>query len=183
MFLIASFTMLLTCTPINPLIENLFVRTYFYFWSSAVRISSFYDNFLKSFLFVRMFWNLFFYDHLWEFIFLSLYENKQACECRRLKQIFYHQNTVMVICWFHMYQVCFFSLNSFHFVSENFFIIKLSLNSLNSVAIFTHFGVLGFLQSSESIEHIFGFNPTNLLIGIPLFSTFILPTIILFWLS
>ena len=35
-----TFTILLTCNPNNPPIENLFVRTYVYLWSSA-RISSF----------------------------------------------------------------------------------------------------------------------------------------------
>ena len=40
---IASFTILQTCTPINPPIENSFLRTYFYLWSS-VRIFSVYEN-------------------------------------------------------------------------------------------------------------------------------------------
>ena len=57
--LITSFTILLMCTPINPPIENLFVHTYFYMWSS-VRTSSFYDNLFESLLI---------YDHLWESIF------------------------------------------------------------------------------------------------------------------
>ena len=34
-FLITSLTILLTCTPINPHIENLFVHIYFYLWSSV----------------------------------------------------------------------------------------------------------------------------------------------------
>ena len=38
-----TFTILLSCNPNNPPIENLFVRTYVYLWSSA-RISSFYEN-------------------------------------------------------------------------------------------------------------------------------------------
>ena len=38
-----TFTLLLSCNPNNPPIENLFVRTYVYLWSSA-RISSFYEN-------------------------------------------------------------------------------------------------------------------------------------------
>ena len=38
--------------PYQPT-ENLFVRTYFYFWSS-VRISSFYENLFESFLSVKI---------------------------------------------------------------------------------------------------------------------------------
>ena len=57
-FLITLFTTLLMCTPINPPIENLLVRTYFYLWSS-VRIFSFYEDLFKSFLTVRIFWNLY----------------------------------------------------------------------------------------------------------------------------
>ena len=48
--LIPSFAILLTCAPLNLPMENLFVRTYFYLWSS-VRISSFYENLLNLFLF------------------------------------------------------------------------------------------------------------------------------------
>ena len=51
--LIASFTILRACTPTNPPIENLFVHTYFYLWSS-VRISPFYKNLFESFLSVRI---------------------------------------------------------------------------------------------------------------------------------
>ena len=56
----------------------------------------------------------------------------------------------------------------------------MSLNSLNPVAIFTPFAVLDYLPSLESLECILDINATNLLIGIPLFTTFILPKIILF---
>ena len=59
----------------------------------------------------------------------------------------------------------------------------MSLNSLNPVAIFTPFAVLDYLPSLESLECILDINATNLLIGIPLFTTFILPKIILFRLS
>ena len=51
--LIASFTALLTYTPINRPIDNLLARTYFYLWSS-VRTSSLYENLFESFLFVRI---------------------------------------------------------------------------------------------------------------------------------
>ena len=69
-------------------------------------------------------------DHLWEsflFIriflvcdFLSLYENKLVYESHHLKQIFYHQNRIMISCWFRIFQVYVFYLNSSHFVSEYF---------------------------------------------------------------
>ena len=54
-------TILLTCTPINSPIEGVFVRSYFYLWSS-VRISSFYENPFESFLFVRI------SSYLWSFV-------------------------------------------------------------------------------------------------------------------
>ena len=70
--LITSYTLLPTCTPLNPPIENLFVRTYFYLWS-CVRISSFNENLFESFLSVRIFSCLrlyvTIYDQLWESIF------------------------------------------------------------------------------------------------------------------
>ena len=121
------------------------------------------------------FWNSFlvsfFYAHLWEFIFLSLYENKLVYESHDLKQIFYHQNKIMIFCWFRMFQ-CY-----------AFYFEFLSLNSLNAVAIFTLFALLDCLPSFESIEFIFYFNPTNLPTGIPLYWSFILPTITSFWSS
>ena len=114
--LIASYTLLLTCTPINPPIENLFAHIYFHLRPS-VRMS---------------FENLF---HLWfDFIwsFLSFHENKKAYEYHCLKQIFYHQNTIMIFCWFDM---SWFALNSFNFMSDYFLVeqsvfesIKLSYN-------------------------------------------------------
>ena len=54
--LITSFTILLTCTPINPPIEGLFVRTYFDLWSS-LRISFFMRIFLNP-------------SYLWESLYL-----------------------------------------------------------------------------------------------------------------
>ena len=55
--LITWFTIFRTCTPINPPIEDLFARTYFYLWSS-VRISYFYENLIylwESLLILRIF--------------------------------------------------------------------------------------------------------------------------------
>ena len=58
--------------------------------------------YMHLFLFVTIFENFFEsllrYDHLCESIFLSLYENKQAYESHHLKQIFYHQNMIMIFC-------------------------------------------------------------------------------------
>ena len=101
--LITSFTLLLACTPINPPFENLFVLTthiylyYFYLWSS-VRTFFICEN---LFLFVIICVNL------------CLYENKQAYECHHLKQIFYHQNTIMIFCWIRYFVVFYFELFSF----------------------------------------------------------------------
>ena len=58
-------TILLTCTPLNLPIENLFIRTYF-LWSS-VGVFSFYGNIfcLRESLFI--------YDHLWgSFLFMRI---------------------------------------------------------------------------------------------------------------
>ena len=62
-----------------------------------------------------------------------------------------------------------FALNSFHLMSAYFLLNKVSLDSLNAVAIFTLFALLDCLPSFESIEFIFYFNPTNLPTGIPLY--------------
>ena len=77
--LIASFTLLLTCTPLNLPIENLFARTYFYLWSS-VRIFPFCENLLNLFLFMIICENLLF---LWEsfesfFIYDQLFNWKSS---------------------------------------------------------------------------------------------------------
>ena len=89
--------------PLNPPIQNLFVRTYFYLQSS-VGVSSFYENLFESFLSVRvsfscenLFESLLLYNDLWESIFfLSFCENKQVYESHHLKQIFWHQKQIMI---------------------------------------------------------------------------------------
>ena len=63
--LIASFTILLTCTPINPSIENSFVRSYFYFQSSvkisfSMRICLICENLFESLSFV------------WSYVFMKI---------------------------------------------------------------------------------------------------------------
>ena len=55
----------------------------------------------------------------------------------------------------HVLSLCFFALNSSHFVSEYFLLNRVSLNSLKLVAIFTSFAVLDSLPSSESTDYIF----------------------------
>ena len=54
-----------------------------------------------------------------------------------------------------------FSLYSFHFMSNNVFLNKTSLDSLNFVAIFRPLVVLDPLTFIFFIEYIFDFNPTN----------------------
>ena len=95
--LITSYTILLTCTPINPPIENLFVCTYFYLCESLI-ISE------NLFLFMIISENLFYSWSSVKIYFLSLYENKLVYESNYLKQIFYHQNTIMIFCWFRIFQ-------------------------------------------------------------------------------
>ena len=98
------------------------------YWECISTPSFLFEIIWESLLFMRIFLNpylwesLLIYDHLWESVFLSLYENKQAYEYHHLKQNFYHQNTIMIFCWFHMFQGYVFILNSFHFVSDYLFI-------------------------------------------------------------
>ena len=80
------------------------------------------DHLRESLLFMRIFLNpsylwesLLIYDHLCESIFLSLWENKQEYEYHYLKQIFYHQNTLMIFCWFCMFQFYVFWFEFFLF--------------------------------------------------------------------
>ena len=69
----------------------------------------------------------------------------------------------------------FFTLSSFHFVLYYFFVKKMFLHSSNSIEIFTPFALLDSLLFFKKIEYIFYFNPSNLLIEMPLYSSFILP--------
>ena len=77
-------------------------------------------------------------------------------------------------------RLCFLLQILFIFCLITVLLNTVSLNTLNSVAIFIPFALLDSLPSSEKIEYIFDFNQTNLLIGIPLCLTLILPAIILF---
>ena len=72
--------------------------------------------------------------------FLSLYENKQAYKYHHLEQIFYHQNTIMIFCWYFIIYVpnlCFLLWILLILCLSTFLLNKVASNSLNSVAIFT----------------------------------------------
>ena len=72
--------------------------------------------------------------------------------------------------------LCFFTLNYFHFMPNNFLLNKTSLKLSNSIAILTSFTVLCYLPKTNFfIEYIFDFNPTNSFIITPPNSSFILP--------
>ena len=142
------------------------VRTSFKSFLS-VRISSFYGNPLNLF-------------YLWEslllfyfiYFFLSLYENNPAYEYHHLKQIFYHQNTIMIfLLTSYVPFSCFLFWILLILCLVTFLFSKVFSYSFNSTAIFTPFVVLDSLPSSESIQCNFDFHPTNLLIGISLYSS------------
>ena len=102
--LITSFTLLLTCILINPPTQV------FLFVTICENLLFLWESFWIFFICV----NLLFYDRLCESIFVTPYENKQAYESDHLKQIFYHQNTIMIFCWlpkfpFYVFYFEFFS--------------------------------------------------------------------------
>ena len=124
--LIASFTILLTCTPINLPIKNylsliltqfflshLIIHIYFYLSETIFHFLRLTFTCKNHFLFMIIFENL--YDHQQDSIFSSLYENKQAYQPHHLKQIFYHQNMIMIFCWFRMFQIYVFNFELFSF--------------------------------------------------------------------
>ena len=128
----------------------LFVRTSLFYLSEPILICQNLFLFVKTYFLVRIYFHLsksFFICqnlfsslrissslwssvrisfYLWSSVriyFLSLHENKQVYEYHHLKQIFYHQNTIMIFCWYFVIYVpnfMFFTLNSAHFVSEYF---------------------------------------------------------------
>ena len=89
------------------------------FWTHLLLIAWIVDHLWEPFLFVRIFLNP------WEFLlfmriflicdFLSFYENKLVYKSQHLKHIFYHQNMIMIFCWFGMLQVYVFCLEFFSF--------------------------------------------------------------------
>ena len=129
---------------------------------SSVRIS-FYENllYLPEFLFYENFFEFLFICEN-QFFFLRSLWKWASVSMHYLKHIFYHRNTIMIFCRFRMFQVYVFCVEFFSFcVSLLFWLNKVSLNSLNSVAILTPFAVLDYLLSIFFIEYIFDFNPTN----------------------
>ena len=130
--LIASFTILLMCTSYQPAFRKFICAHVFLFviiWENL-------------FFLWESFWILLICENLFLFmiicvnlLFLSVYEHKSAYECHHSKQIFYHQNMVMIFCWFCMfpfYVFC-FEFCSFCvwvlFVKQSVFeFIKLSCN-------------------------------------------------------
>ena len=81
--------------------------------------------YMHLFLFVTIFENFFEsllrYDHLCESIFLSLYENKQAYESHHLNLLSSkHDNDILLILYVPI--LCFFALNSSHFMSDYFLV-------------------------------------------------------------
>ena len=77
-------------------------------------------------------------------------------------------------------RLCFLLQILFSFCLITVLLNTISLNALNSVGIFIPFALIDSLPSSEKIECNFDFNPPNLLIGIPLCLTLILPAIFYF---
>ena len=88
--------------------------------------------------------------------------------------MFYLKDMIMIFYRNHNFQFYVVCFEFFSFcVSLYFFKKNISLYSLNSIGIFTPFAVLISLPSPDMIKYIFDLNPTNLLIVIPLNSSFI----------
>ena len=124
----------------------------------------------------NLFESLLIYDQLWEFIFLSIYENKQAYDVTSSKTNLLSSKTnndTLLIS--HIPILCFLSWILLISCLSTFLLNNVSLNSLKSVAIFTPFAVLDYLPSIFFMECIFDFNPTNSSIIFPSDSSFILP--------
>ena len=100
-FLITSFTILLTCTPVNPPMESLFVHTSFHLWESP--------------LFMRIFFICEKFFLLWESLSF-LYENKQTYEILSFKANLLsskHDNGILLILYAPI--LCFLFLEFFSF--------------------------------------------------------------------
>ena len=177
----------------------LFVRTSLFYLSEPILICQNLFLFVKTYFLVRIYFHLsksFFICqnlfsslrissslwssvrisfYLWSSVriyFLSLHENKQVYEYHHLKQIFYHQNTIMIfLLTSYVPFSCFLFWILLILCLVTFLFSKVFSYSFNSTAIFTPFVVLDSLPSSESIQCNFDFHPTNLLIGISLHSS------------
>ena len=87
----------------------LFVKTYFHLCALIFVCEN-------LFLFMIIFENLFLFMIICENLFsLSLYEKKQVYEHHHLKQIFCHQNMIMIFWWFHTFQFYVFCFEFFSF--------------------------------------------------------------------
>ena len=126
-------------------------------WSS-VRIFSFYENLFESFLYVIICDNLFFED------FMNISKSMTA-------SIWNKSFLIKNRYWYFVDFVC----SDFIFLTSIFLLNSVSLNSLNSVAIFTPFAILDSLPSICFMEYIFDCNPTDSSIIFPSDSSFILP--------
>ena len=74
----------------------IYYTTDVYPYQPTYRASIYTHLFLFATICEDLFESSLIYDHLCESIFLILYENKQVCEFQHLKQMFYHQNTIMI---------------------------------------------------------------------------------------
>ena len=117
----------------NLFLSMIVCEYFFLFMTICENLFFFCENLLfmiiceNLFFFVIIFLNpsdlwksLLIYDHLCEslrtsFCFFSLYENKQAYEYCHLKQIFYHQNMIMIFSWLWIFQFCVFYCEFFSF--------------------------------------------------------------------
>ena len=104
--------MIIICRGLSFLWESfLFMRIFFYLWSS-VRVFSLYENLFlfmiicKNLFFLwELFWIFFIYDHLWEnlFLFMIIYfityflSHFSICACV-LILIFFHYSKSILIC-------------------------------------------------------------------------------------
>ena len=116
------------------LLKNHFI-TNAKFFCNLFYCNLFYHNLFQSFFHHNLFQSFLFYHNLFESYYKLqhyLYENKLMYKFHHVAHIFYCQSMTKIICQYHML----FTLNSFHFVSNNFFIkknifefVKLSCNA------------------------------------------------------
>ena len=139
-------------------------------------------------LFVRIF-----HGYLWEsLLFMIICENlffeslwKQASiyipssKTNHLSSK--HDNNILLISYVPVF--CFLLYILLILCLIIFLLRKVPSYSFKTIAIFTPFAVLDSLPLFKGVQCIFDFNPTNSLIEISLYSSFILPTTISFWLS
>ena len=96
--------------------ENLFIRTYFQLCASLIICENL--SFLwKSFWILLTCETLFLFMIIWKIYFLKFLWKQASSWIQSSKQIFYHQNTIMIFCWFRMFQFCFFlyiTINNTH---------------------------------------------------------------------